>query len=203
LLASAALLRALRLNTKGSWLLYVVTLAVSFYTFLFSALVAAGHGLYVLVLEKFRLSRTTVGFVAAGVCAVVLFVPWVVAVAGNFSRVQQTTNWEATEPIPAREQFRKLVREGWVRHPGRTFFDLNTSDASPALYHSLQKGFTGLCLVVVAFSLLYLWRSTEQRTWLFVFALIGVPGMALVLQDLLLKGQGGETSIIPRYQIPC
>jgi uncharacterized membrane protein len=202
LFSSAALLRALRLGTRGGWLLYAAALALSFYTFLLSALVAVGHGLYVAVTQRFRLNRTSAGFLAAGVLAVVPFLPWVAAVAGNWSRVQHTTNFGAAEQVGVGEQLASLAR-GWTRHPGRVFFDLNVSAASPPGHRLLQMLFTGLCLAVVAYALYRLARTTDGRPGWFVYTLLGVPALGLVLQDVLLKGQGGGASVIPRYVIPC
>ncbi len=49
-LASAALLRAMRVKSLAAWGLYTLMLALSFYTHLFSGLVALGHGLYVVAI---------------------------------------------------------------------------------------------------------------------------------------------------------
>jgi len=65
LLSSIALLRAIRLKTKVSWLIYALTLTASLYTFLLSFLVASGHGIYVLVSEKFKFSKTLISYFLA------------------------------------------------------------------------------------------------------------------------------------------
>ncbi|MGA9382223.1 MAG: glycosyltransferase family 39 protein, partial [Phormidium sp.] len=65
LISSAALLRAMRLKTQFSWSLYIVTLAISLYTFLLSGLVALSHGIYVLTREKFRLTKTVIAYLLA------------------------------------------------------------------------------------------------------------------------------------------
>ena len=57
LLSSASLLRAMRLNTTFSWGIYAISLALSFYTFLLSGLVAIGHFVYVLIAEKINLKN--------------------------------------------------------------------------------------------------------------------------------------------------
>ena len=46
LLSSWVLLRALRLKTQVSWGIYAVTLALGFYTHLYSLFVSIGHGIY-------------------------------------------------------------------------------------------------------------------------------------------------------------
>jgi uncharacterized membrane protein len=57
LISSAALLRARRINTTVSWLVYSSTIALSFYTFLFSVFVSFSHGVYCFISDRFRLSK--------------------------------------------------------------------------------------------------------------------------------------------------
>jgi uncharacterized membrane protein len=125
----------------------------------------------------------------------------VIILAGNWSQAQHMTGVD--EQVRTVEKLASLV-QGWARQPRQAFFDLNIniSPASPVSHRWLQVLFTGLCLVLVAYALFHLWRTTDKRAWLFVFALIGVPGAGLVLQDLVLRGPGG-VSVTPRYLVPC
>ncbi len=201
LLSSAALLRAMRLKTKISWSIYAVSLATGFYTFLLSGLVAAGHGIYVAVIEKFRFSHNFISYLVASGLGTLAFSPWGWAVINNWERVKHTTNWDANKQF-SKQYLGDLLR-GWIRQPGRVFFDLNLSPHDPFTYRIPQFLFTGVCLVLVAASLSCLYRTTQKRNWLFVFTLIGGTGLGLILQDLILKGQEGQASAIPRYVIPC
>ncbi|NJR25317.1 MAG: hypothetical protein HC786_25790 [Richelia sp. CSU_2_1] len=202
LLSSASLLRAIRLNTPLSWGLYAVTLAANFYTFLLSILIAAGHGFYMLVIEKFKFTKTFVSYLIASALGAIAFCPWVFIVISNWSRVQHTTNWKETARPSAIAQLWKLFR-GWTRQPGRPFFDLNVSPQDWIGVRATQSLFTLICLILVAYSLYFLYKTTQKRSWLFVFTLIGGTGIGLTLQDLILKGQDGSSSTIPRYLIPC
>lgn len=92
---------------------------------------------------------------------------------------------------------------GWTRQPGRPFFDLNTSPQDWLVTRTAQSLFTLACLILVGYSLYFLYKTTQKRSWLFVFTLIGGTGIGLTLQDLILKGQNGGSSSIPRYIIPC
>lgn len=202
LLSSASLLRAMRLNTRLSWGLYAVTLAASFYTFLLSVLVAAGHGFYTLALERFRLSKKFISYLIASLFGGIAFFPWVFIVISNWSRVQHTTNWNETQKVSNVNPLWDLVR-GWTRQPGRPFFDLNISQQDWLVYRAAQSLFTLACFLLVGYSLYLLYKTTHKRSWLFVFTLIGGTGIGLTLQDLILKGQNGGASSIPRYMIPC
>ncbi|HEY9665744.1 MAG TPA: glycosyltransferase family 39 protein [Coleofasciculaceae cyanobacterium] len=53
LLSSASLLRAMRVKTKGSWVIYAATLALGFYSLPLILLTAMGHGVYVVIVSLF------------------------------------------------------------------------------------------------------------------------------------------------------
>lgn len=172
-LMSAALLRALRVRTNLSWVMYTATLTLGLYTFLLSGLVAISHGTYVLVCEKFQLSQLARNYLIASLAAIFLFTPWLVHVGGTTG-----LDWVASEmPLST------LVKT-WLDNPTRIFFDLNfefndrLSDLIPRLL-----GF--LCLIGYAFYSLY--HHTSRKPWLFVILLVGVTGLALLVPDLLRK----------------
>lgn len=202
LFSSASLLRAMRLKTKLSWGLYALSSTASFYTFLLSLLVAAGHGFYTLAIEKFKFSKNLISYLIASLFGAIAFSPWVFIVISNWSRVQHTTNWDKTKQVSKVNELWNLFR-GWTRQPGRPFFDLNISKQDWFVARLTQSFFTLACLILVGYSLYFLYKTTQRRSWLFVFTLIGGTGISLVLQDLILKGQDGQSSNIPRYIIPC
>ncbi|HYO11286.1 MAG TPA: glycosyltransferase family 39 protein [Tepidisphaeraceae bacterium] len=198
LASSAALLRAMRRDTARGWSLYAILLAASFYTFLLAALVALGHAIYVIIVQRFRLDRTVVRYVAASLVAGVLFLPWAAGVLANFSQVRSTTTWNEGK----RAGVAALARN-WARQPGRAFFDLNPSADAPRGYRLLQWGFTAVGLAGIAVALVVLCRHAPRKAWAFVVTLIGVTGAGLVLQDLIVGGQGGAASTYSRYLTPC
>lgn len=65
LISNIALLRAIRLKNRQSWLLYTVSLTIGFYTSLFSIFVAIGQSIYVILLEKFNLTQTVKKYLLA------------------------------------------------------------------------------------------------------------------------------------------
>ena len=58
LLSCASLLRAMRLQTKLSWIIYAVANILGFYTHLFSWLVTLGRGLYLVGTQGFTLNKS-------------------------------------------------------------------------------------------------------------------------------------------------
>lgn len=77
LLSDASLLQAIRLQTKRSWGIYAATVILGLYSYLFSALVFIGHGIYVVVIERKRSSKTLIAYVIASLIGTITFVPWI------------------------------------------------------------------------------------------------------------------------------
>lgn len=186
LLSSAALLRAMRLNTKTSWGIYTITLSLSFYTFLLSALVAISHGLYVGAIAGWRLSKSTTNYLLATFIAVVIFVPWLLTVIINFYMFQITTGWTSIGGSPA------VLITGWLLNLSRIFLDFDSDVGQMFVY---------LILVAIAGYLIYfLYRYAAPRPQLFIITLFGTTALFLILSDLI---RGGISSIVPRYLFPC
>jgi uncharacterized membrane protein len=186
LLSSAALLKAMRLGDKiQHWAIYGVTVAIGLYSHLFFGLVAIGHAIYVVAMEKFRWSQKLFSYLLASLAGLLLFTPWLWLIVSNLSKIIETTaSTNATvRNLPLR----------WLLNLSRLFFDLNQglSFINPILY---------LTAVLSVYSLYFICRKTPKQTWLFILTLVGVTGIALIVPDLIL---GGRRSSITRYAIPC
>lgn len=90
LLSSVAILRAMRLQNKLSWWVYSFTVALSLYTFLFSGFVIAGHGLYVLAIEKIKLTKNVTAYLRASIFGAICFLPWILILIFNVHRSYKT-----------------------------------------------------------------------------------------------------------------
>lgn len=191
LLSSAVLLRAIRLGTKLSWSIYAATLTLSLYTYMLSGLVAIGHGIYVVVNESFRFSKTVKAYLLASLTGSLLFLPWIFAVLTNFSKTVETTS--ATQvKVPLLS-----LGKTWLLNISRVFIDLNYNFTYSNLFWYIG---IGAIITLVVYSIYFLCRNTQKQTWLFILTLIGVTALALVLLDLVL---GGRRSSVARYLIPC
>lgn len=185
LLSTAALLRALRRNTIGSWAVYTLTLTLSFYTFLFTLLTAIAHGLYVLWMQRFRLVRPVWNYGIASAISAVLFLPWAWTVQQNLAHAKTLTAW-ANQSL----SLLNLIR-GWVRILGRAVFDTQT--ALP------DRAFNVLALFLLFYSFYLLLRKTSRPVWSFVLIATAVPFLALALPDVVF---GNARSIVSRYMVP-
>lgn len=187
--SSAALLRALRLNTPYTWLLYAMATATGLYTYLLQGLVMLSHGIYVLTQQSGRFSQVTRAYLIASVLGLTAIIPWGIVVIQNFETVQHATNWlKMTLPF-------SVVYQSWILNASRLLLDFDLK---------LESGWAyALTLAIVAlevYALYWLCHYTPARVYGFVLSLIGVMALYLLLPDLIL---GGIRSIVTRYLIPC
>lgn len=183
LLSSAALLRAMRLKRKLIWGIYAATLVLGVYTYLFSIFVAIGHGIYVIVIERFRLSKTATAYFIALIVMGLSLVPWLGVVIANPNAISKTTSWVAESTS------RWSLIKTWFHNIRTLFLDLGIG---PYL--------TPFILILVGYSIYFICRNTYKYTWLFIVALSGVNALVLIVPDLF---SGGRLSGNARYLIPC
>jgi len=200
LCSSAALLRAIRLKTKASWFLYALTLVISFYTFLLSALLAIGHGVYVLVLERFRLSKTVSYYIVSSLVSALLLLPWLINLSRNWSRARSAVNINmGSSELPSLSS--RIL--GWFRLPARLVFDVDFTSRDSLVNRLAHYSFSVFSLLLVVTAAYAIYRTTPRSIWLFVLTLVGTTWLGLYGQDLILKGQGGRASGQISYLLPC
>lgn len=195
LVSNIALLRAIRLKNKVSWLIYALALTASFYTFLLSFFVAIGHGIYLLVVEKFKFSRTLISYFLASLIGFIAFIPWIAVIISNRVQAQSVTAWTGVIKKPLWEMLKI-----WGINFSRVFIDFNYS-SQDALVSQIFLTFCIIILVgLLGYSLYFLCSHAPLRSWLFILTLMGTITLPFVLPDLVL---GGVRSTTPRYFIPC
>lgn len=193
LLACAALLRAVRLQTAQSWLIYAITIVLGLYTHLFTALVAIGHGIYILILSRFRLTKTVVAYGLASIAALVAFLPWIATLMANKVAAQSATNWSELGAN------RIALIKNWMGNLGRLFFDFGLVSESPKIYLIPFTLATLILFILLVYALYSLVKQTPQRVWLFLIILIGLTALAVMMPDFLF---GGIRSTKGRYLLP-
>lgn len=190
LFSCAALLRALRHPSLCWWAVYALSLTLGLYTFLLTVLVMLAHGLYVLAMQDFRLTRPLGQYLLATAASGVLIVPWLVQLVTQSSRVVASTAW-----LGDPRSLPELMRS-WLSDVGRVFVDFNLgSDAPLLLSLPIVLALVGL----VGYSLVVLVRRAPVAMWAFVLLLGGVTALGMILPDVLF---GGHRSSISRYLIP-
>lgn len=198
--SSAALLRALKLNRKGSWILYGLTLSLHLYTFLFSIFVVVSHGIYVVVRETLKagvpISKRTLAYLLATACALGSFIPWAGVIVLNVGMAQRMTAWTSQEA-----SFFNLLT-AWMKNICDIFLYWHVQFQEKLLISEeifiLLVG--GILVVFTLYAFYFLCRTAPLPASLFVLSLAAVPAVILVSSDLLL---GGIRSALVRYLFPC
>lgn len=182
LVSGIALLRAIRLHTKLSWVTYAVTVVLSLYTHFFSIFVLIGHAIYVAVISRFHLTKTTGAYLLAAGIGFLTFTPWLlfIAIYKPFTIMQ----WTKTS----------LPFLAWLMA-----YINNNSRVLWAWYPS-NFWLIGLPIFILSiYSIYFLCRQTRKRVWLFVLSQILATQLVLVLPDLI---RGGRRALVDRYAFP-
>ena len=181
--SSAIFLRAIRINTKISWILYSISVVLNLYTFLFSILVFASHGIYVFIMQRFRLTRVTIMYLVSIFISTLAFTPWLLIVINKLREINQATGW-SSEKTGTLNLFRLVLN--------------NLRD----LVFSIGEGYaylTFFLLILIGYSLYLLAVKAPKSVSVFIFSLIGVTIAAILLPDLI--NGGAARSGTSRYFI--
>ena len=205
LLSSAALLRALRLQTGSSWAVYAAALALGLYTHLLFGLVMITHGVYVAVvtlgtinLKQLRLPEPLDRYLLATAMGLIVFVPWAtVLIRRRFPEIHPS--W-LNENFPL-----QIMLRFWLYNFGSVFLDIGAHPRGNSTSYPYGTGSLLIDLISVSilalavYSMYFLCRRTQKRTWLFVLTLTGSTFVPLALGDVI---WGGRRSTVARYLIP-
>lgn len=200
LVASFALLAALRTAALGRWLLYAGAVSLGLYSHPFFCFVLLAHGVYVWgidgsLAQPLTLRRSLRSFLVASATSLLSFLPWIVII---LTRVERISPWRGNTDL----SLLQLIGR-WLINLARVFYDLplgtlrlydlrvNVTD--PSFYVVL------FLAALVGYAIWDLVHHAKRETWLFVVTLIVFPAIFLVLADIIL---GGIRSTIPRYILP-
>ncbi|MEH2289525.1 glycosyltransferase family 39 protein [Nostoc sp.] len=199
LLSSASLLRAIRLENElvkerqkpdlfTIWSIYTFALAISLYTFIWSAFVAVAHGIYVMITAKFQLTETVRAYLLASLVGFLAFMPWITVVIGNLFQflISADKTRIHSDLIPGAPFL--------LMQLSRLFFDINLSSEN-----SLSYLITLPFLTLVGYSIYFICRTTNYKVWSFIITLIVIPALPLILPDIIV---GSIRSSIEPYLIP-
>jgi uncharacterized membrane protein len=189
ILSSSALLRALRHQTKLSWLFYAVTLTLGYYSYLLTGLVAIGQGIYVFLLQKSCWNRTKRAFSIACGIGTLTIIPWLIIVVQNFETIKSSTGW-LKNSLPL-----SITLQIWLLNASRLFLDFDLK-----LDNLWAYGLTLPIALLEIYSFYWLCRRTDAKIYLFILTLVGVTAVYTILPDMLF---GGQRSVVTRYLMPC
>ncbi|NTW19518.1 MAG: dolichyl-phosphate-mannose--protein mannosyltransferase [Nostocales cyanobacterium W4_Combined_metabat2_030] len=202
LISSAALLRAIRKENKSNWAVYSLTLILGLYTHLFTVLVIISQGIYLIIQQKFRLTKTLINYLICTIAAFLIFLPWLIVFINHIGTAIALTSGYG---IKFTDNPFELIAIFLIRVT-RIFFDLNFTVSLTGfgrftqegpLYYTLTALIFSYCLI--SYLLFYFCKNVQNKTYLFVFLLGGFPSLLLMIYDLTF---GGFRSIQVRYQLP-
>ena len=191
LISSAILLRAIRKKNKINRLLYGVTVSLGLYTHLFFALVAFGHGIYVILTERFKFNRVSLSYLSALLIPLFAFGPWL-WILFTQPPTPGIVSWMDDTPSPL---FMAIRLAGVI---SRTFVDLGISPNDSLFSMLLLAPVILILFVLIGYSLYFVFRHSSERVWLFIFTLVGVTSLTVIFCYLILDKQIATT----RYLLP-
>jgi uncharacterized membrane protein len=200
ILSSAALLRAIRLNTKRSWLIYTLTLLTGLYSHVYFGTVAISHAIYTLILKGLRWSEIPKGYLVSLLVGILLFALWPLYAIATFTPEGAVLSTGLESCLAGCNNILSLFNV-WCTSFSRVFLDFgfmsmkHLSRDAPVLWVIVFLG-----LILEAYAIYFLWHRTPKRTWLFILTLIGTTAAFTILPDLILMS--GRLSRATRYLLP-
>ncbi|BAY77271.1 hypothetical protein NIES25_37310 [Nostoc linckia NIES-25] len=191
LISSAALLRAMRLETKVSWCIYTVTLSLGFYSHIFFGFIAFAQAIYVAIIERFRLSKTSISYLFASLLGFMTFIPWIWIIMTNSH--SGAISWANAK----QSLFDSATRWAGIISRGFLDFGISPSDSKELKFALIP--FIGIILTLIIYSIYVLCRKNPKRVWLFILTLIASVGLPLVILDFVFQKRYGTS----RYTLPC
>jgi uncharacterized membrane protein len=194
LLSHIALLRSLRLKTNKSYGFYALTVVLGLYSHLLFAFVALGHGIYVLLTEKFRWTPTVKNYILTSAIAVLGFTPWIVVLLRYSKSATDKLSWQSF----------KLSHldtlKNWILNIVRVFFDvgLYTNYSQTYLIFLLPALLISIILIVYALYFLLQKNDLKKTSYFLLISIILLPTIT-ILYDLV---KGSFLSMVTRYYLP-
>jgi uncharacterized membrane protein len=193
LLSSVSLLVAIRIQKWQIWLFYGITLVLSFYSFTPSLLVALGHGLYILISDRWKITKTFKPYIITSLLSLLAFIPWILIFLNNFNQVESTSFLEY-EKVSSLQTLSERYRE--IRS---VFLDFNLGFKDSTLLRTFSNLFALLSPVFLGWSFYHLYRLPSRKPFIFITTL-GLPTFLVFTGLDIFKG--GILPVTQRYFFP-
>ena len=186
--SSAILLRAIRNKKKRNWVLYSLLMSISYYCQPISLLTLISHGVYLLIMEKSRLSKNVVSFLISAIVSGLLFSPWIYIICTNLGTIKGTTSWMADSTSLL------TTYKFWSINLSRAFFGLHFQNNQIAFFSA------PIIILLISYAFSFLARHGSKSLSVFVFSISGVAFFPFLINDIL---DAGTRTSTPRFFLPC
>ena len=151
----ASFLRAIRINTKQGWALYIASLVFAFYTSLLSLFIAGFQGIY-LLLANFKNKKQLINnYFISNAIALLFFSPWLIVLFTSLQTLQDNTVWMRTSiDVTA------LIAT-WIGTILLIFGDLPLSPEADAV----QTAIAVIIVLIGGVAIFYFWSSWHRFSY--------------------------------------
>lgn len=187
-LSNAILLRAIALQnspktsklSKTVWSIYAIALTFGLYSSLLFFLVVCAHGIYVIITENWRFSKTLIAYLLALAAAIIIFAPWIWILLYNSEKIEATLGFPRFF-MPLMSSLKPLTlitcRMFIDTHSAGGIIKFGSSNIATDLIRLIV---VAVLLLAIAHSIYSLCHSTPKRVWLFVLTAIGITAIVLI-----------------------
>jgi uncharacterized membrane protein len=199
IISSISLLRSLRFNNSYNWIIYSITLLLNLSVHLMTVFITVSHGLYILIIEGFRLTKSTILFLIISSLTYLSFFSWFFVLFINPSGF---VSGASSSSGNIRQSLASIIHTVTLNltYVFIDFFDFFRYYPDSKL--NLLEYKQCLTLFITALSIYSLYKlivETEKHIWGFILTLTLVPFLVLISTDIIL---GGYRSSRSRYLMP-
>jgi uncharacterized membrane protein len=199
LFSTTCLMRATRLGTVNSWLLYSLGLMLGLYTQLLTFLLIITHSVFVALKTGLRWGKLSKSYLLATSLSLVTFIPWAITLYLNIVPAAQAISTRLdNNPSSLVSRFLRFS-SNLAGSVTRQFVDFNLGHNSP---RSQLLAFSLVMLSIIAlviYSLSVVFRELGDQGKL-ILCLALVPWLMVILIDILTQNNRASVS---RYLMPC
>ncbi|MEG4516730.1 MULTISPECIES: glycosyltransferase family 39 protein [unclassified Microcoleus] len=178
--------------SKAVWSIYAIALTFGLYSSLLFFLVVFAHGIYVIITENCRFSKTLIAYLLASVAAIMIFAPWIGILLYNSEKIDATVGFPRFS-LPLMSSLQPLIllncRMFIDTHWAGGIIKLGASGLATDLIRLIV---VAVLLLAIAYSLYSLCCLTAKGVWLFVLTAIGITAIVLIV----VRG------VADRYMVP-
>ncbi|MEG4809714.1 glycosyltransferase family 39 protein [Microcoleus sp. F8-D3] len=166
--------------SKAVWSIYAIALTLGLYSSLLFFLVVFAHGIYVIITESWRFSKTLIAYLLASAAAIMIFAPWILVLLYNAPKIESTVG------LPRLSLSFISSLQPLILITCRMFIDTHWAGgiiklcSSGIATHLIRLIVVVVLLLAIAHSIYSLCHSTPKRVWLFVLTAIGITAIVLI-----------------------